>query len=217
MMIASGKTLSRTVQRKVRTGLRLLLGLIYRPQVLFRFSTAALPADAAQIFCPAGYALRYDQGGRNHRQWIDLLNQDRGFGHWDDTRLQAEILATLVAPDSVGFVYRGEHMVGCAAICRGELHRKPVVFGMFLIIHPDFRGDFRLANALFRLSLWLAARAGHGVVYASTFVDRKPALTLYLANDAEACYTSLWSPVQWYRIRRRLGPTAAKLRRRLAR
>lgn len=208
-------SLGSMLRRKARTAWRLALGWIYQDQVSFLLPTAMAPADPAEISCPTGYSLRCLAGRQDHTPWLELLNKDSGFGHWDETRLQNELVNRLFTPDSAGFLFKDRKLVGSAAICATFFRGRLMPAGMFLILDPECRGSFKLANALFNFNLYLSAREGYSHVFVSTYPDRLTALTLYLASGAQCCHTSVWSYVQWNRIQKRLGPTVARLKKKL--
>jgi hypothetical protein len=212
----SSQSFSHVVQRKLRTALRLAGSWVYQAQVTYRFPTAKAVTNPEEIRLPPGFTLRNVSGPDDYPAWIDLLNKDKGFGHWDGVRLNSELIGTLLGHNSAGFLFKGYDLVGSAAICVTKFRGKRVPSGMFLIMDPAVRGDFKLAVALFKYNLWLAVREGYDHVYSSTFPDRLPALTLYLAHGAEPCHASLWSYVQWYRIHKRLARPVERLRNKLA-
>lgn len=150
----------------------------------------------------------------DHENWISLLNSDEGFGCWDMERLDREILQWLMHPASAALLFRGQQLIGCAAMCMQELHGRVRPMGMYLILDAGFRGQFKLSLALYRCTLAYAEDAGHDRVFATTFEDRSSALTLYALHDAKPIHTNLYSWIQWRRINKRIAPIVKRLRKR---
>jgi hypothetical protein len=201
--------------RKLKIVMLMAKSWVYNEQVAYYLSTEKVPSLEA-ISCPTGFTIRSISGPADYPLWIRLLNKDGGFGYWDEDRLQSELIDNLCSPTSTGFLFKGDQLVGAASICFTKFQGNNVPSGKFLIIDPGFRGSFKVAYCLYSFCLAIAASLGYSRVFASTYPDRLPALTLYLSNDLQVCYTNLWSYVQWYRIRKRVGPAAERLRRRLA-
>lgn len=183
-------------------------GLIYREQVICLLPSArGWPAD----MLPVGMTIRLLEGEADFPAWIDLLNVDAGFGRWDEARLRSDILDHLLRPNSVAMICKEGSLIGVVAAVRTVFRRRSMATGTFLIVAPKWRGNYRLALALLYATQDMVAAAGEDMILVATYPDRLSAIALYLARGAQPCYVCLWSVVQWFRLRRRLGPVVGKL------
>jgi hypothetical protein len=185
--------------------------LTYREQIVCTMSALR---DHAAAPLPSGLVMTSSDGSGREEDWIDLLNQDSGFGLWNRDRLEREIRSRLFASDAVQLVFSGSRLVAAVAVVSTEFRGRAMPSGTFLIVAPGWRGNFALARALVHAVQDVAARCGERELLISTFPDRLTPLALYLSIGVRPVWVALSSPLQWRRVLHRLGPTVERMRRR---
>ena len=178
--------------------------LLYRRQVEFTFPIDMLARFRGHDWSlPEGYSLSSPHKGSDLDAWAELLDSDGGFGVWDGERIKSDILSHLIAPDAASLLFYHDELIGCFCTydCSSRGHKRG--FGMWFIIAANHRGR-GLSYALCFRTLYCFVREGYEEVLLSTDPQRLPALNFYLSHGAEPLYSSLFSYLQWRRIKRRI-------------
>jgi GNAT superfamily N-acetyltransferase len=180
------------------------LSFLYRRQVEFTFPIDTLARFRGHDWSlPEGYSLSSPHGGSDLSAWAELLNSDGGFGVWDGERIRSDILRHLITPDAASLLFYRDELIGCFCTYDHSSRGHKTGFGMWFIVAANHRGK-GLSYALCFRTLYYFAREGYEKVVLSTDPFRLPALKFYLSHGAEPVYHSLFSYVQWRRIRRRI-------------
>ncbi len=165
---------------------------------------------------PHGFVVKSYEDERELAAWVDLLNRESGFGVWSEKRLRDELLSQLVSPRSTTLVYDDDRLVGCACLVRVPGDPRTAQ-GMFMYLDKAYRGRRKLAHLItLRTLAFVDDGQGMDRTLITTDPERLSALLIYLQFGAEPIRDSLYSFLQWRRIRRRLGPALQRMERRVA-
>jgi hypothetical protein len=205
--------------------IRFALSKIYHRHILYSFPIPVLAQRMQDVPPPkAGYELRVPQTTADYEAWAELLNEDGGFGRWSSERIKSELVSRLVDPRAaVLMFYKGE-AVACGCATDASTPRRRIAHGMYLYVRPAHRGPVHRGTksvayfVTFR-ALGFCVEHGYEQVLGATDPNRLSALLLYLSNDGVPVRNSLYSYVQWYRVKKQLSPiisTSARRRLRTA-
>jgi hypothetical protein len=185
--------------------LRYLAALLYQPQVKLQFPMDVLIRRVATLpATPPGYVVRSPSSDEDLTAWATLLNEDEGFPRWTAERVREDLVARQVAPDAATLVFHGGQLVGCASACDASTARPKEGVGMYLFLKPAHRGRSGLAELITLRTATFFVRERYERVLATSDPHRLSVLTLHLSLGFVPIRDSLWSYVQWWKIRRRL-------------
>ncbi len=196
-----------------------MASLIYQRHVMFEFP---IPVIAARMRglpeLKEGYEMRMPRDEADYVALARLLNEEPGFGIWTPERVRTELMARVLDdPRAANLIlYMGEP-VACGFVIDASTNRRRIAHGMYLYIAPAHRGRSSLAYLCAYRTLGVCVERGYDRVIAVTDPARLPALQLYLSSGCIPVHGSLFSYVQWHRIRRHLRPTLTVAQRRARR
>ena len=162
---------------------------------------------------PAGYVIRSPDDNVDLKAWADLLSLDGGFGIWTPERVKSEILSNSITPDAASLVFYKKQLVGCGSAIDCSTAKHKIGMGMWLMLHPSHQGKRGLAHAITYRTLAYFAKENYEKVIGTTDPSRLPVLYLHLSNGVVPEYDSLYSFIQWWKIKKRLKPLLERAKR----
>jgi hypothetical protein len=189
----------------VRTTARKVTYRLYQPQVKLIFPIPVLRTLLETLPpVPSGYSVRSPLGDDDLASWATLLDEAKEFGSWTPERVRREILSGLLTPQAASLAFFSGELVGCASTADASTATKRRGYGMYLYLRKDHRARGLVAHILAFRTMGYFFTEKYDEAIVTTDPHRAAALALYLTAGALPVYDSLYSPVQWHRIRRRL-------------
>ncbi len=186
--------------------MKAFLHIFYYPQVKIEFPIEILKQYINYDWkLPEGYRICSPDSTTDKQKWADLLNLDGEFGIWNTSRIEYDIISRLIAPDAASLLYYKDNLVGCSSTMRDINSKVKIGIGMFLFLEKSHRSKKGLSFALTFRTLSFFARENFKRAFAYTDPHRLSALYLYLSNGIKPKYNSMYSIIQWHRIRKRLN------------
>ncbi|MCK9554468.1 hypothetical protein M0R36_01410 [bacterium] len=192
--------------------IKAFLHIFYYPQVKIEF-----PIDILKQYInydwklPEDYKIRSPDNTVDKQAWADLLNSDGEFGIWNKQRIEDEIISHMIAPDTASLLYYKDKLIGCSSSLSDKRTKDKVGIGMFLFLSKSHRSKKGLSFALTFRTLSFFARENFVRAFAYTDPHRLSALYLYLSTGIKPRYNSIFSIIQWYKIKKRLNPLLKRI------
>jgi hypothetical protein len=198
---------NRKLLMKILEKVKYLLRFFYHKQVQINFPIPILRQYIDYKWhLPEGYKICSPDANVDLKAWADLLNLDGQFGQWTSEKVKSDIVSQMITPDAASLMFFKNHLVGCSSSIDQSSPKCKLGIGMWLMINPSHRGKRKIVHALTFRSLAIFAMLNYDKVVAFTDAYRLPAIYFYLSNGCLPEYDSLYSFIQWWRIKKRLKP-----------
>lgn len=198
---------------KILEKIKYLPRFFYRKQVQINFPIPILRQYIDYKWnLSEGYKICSPGANVDLKAWADLLNLDGQFGQWTSEKVKSDIVSQMITPDAASLVFFKNHLVGCGSTIDQSSPKCKLGIGMWLMINPSHKGKREIVHALIFRSMASFARLNYDKVVAFTDAYRLPAIYFYLSNGCLPEYDSLYSFIQWWRIKKRLKPALERVK-----